>query len=220
MLLDSFRRRFNILKNNNTNIKRALDIGAYRGDFTETIRAVWPSCIVTQIEADERQAKFLQPNAIFALLGDKEEENRNFYTLDENRITTGSSIFLEQTPYYTNDTTRVIKKDMTTLDIIMSQIKEPDTQEEVWHKHGLVKLDTQGSELLILSGAKNFLRIERPRFILLECSVMEYNRGAPLINTTIEYMYDIGFKITDIFDVNYDATGKLMQTDILFEALF
>lgn len=190
-----------------------LDIGAYRGDFTDTVNSIWPTCIVYQIEADSRQKNYLKDNAIIALLGDEEKLNVNFYTLDQDKITTGSSIFLEKTSYYTDSTTVVLSKQMTTLDKLYDIYKFAGD----WKNYGLIKIDTQGSELLILEGAKKFLENKNPRYILLECSLIEYNLNAPKVSEVIHYMDKINYNIKDIFDLSYDSKGGLIQTDILFE---
>lgn len=215
MIIQNFRERFLVLKNNGCHIQYILDIGAYRGDFTDTINSVWPSALVRQIEADDRQKDWLHHNAIIALLGDIEKDEVDFYTLDENKITTGSSIFCELTSHYSENQRVVIKKKMTTIDSLDSSHNFYGN----WREHGLIKIDTQGSELLILSGASNFLNQRQPKYILLECSIQEYNRGAPDFFTVVEFMHKLQYKVTDIFDRAYDAKGKLLQTDILFERL-
>ena len=210
-MIESFARRFQVMKKNNVHIQYVLDIGAYRGDFTETVKSVWPTAIVRQFEADERQAPWLSNTAFIALLGDSEKEV-DFYTLSEDKITTGSSIYKELTPHYNSTTTLIQRKQMTTLDILDQKHNFFGN----WRANGLVKIDTQGSELLILAGAKQFLMRE-PRFILLECSVGKYNEGAPMLSTVIERMAALNYITRDIFDLSYDTTGNLIQTDILFE---
>lgn len=212
MILQNFKSRFEVLKRNGIHIQYVLDIGAYRGDFTETILSVWPSAIVRQFEADERQKPWLQGNAIYALLGDSKKVV-DFYTLAGDKITTGSSIFLEDTPHYNSSTTVVLKKEMTTLD----ELHKLHNFYGRWNTHGLVKIDTQGSELLILDGAEDFMESARPRFVLLECSVQQYNIGAPKINTVVEYMDKLEYAMVDIFDLSYSGNGSLLQVDILFE---
>ena len=108
MIIEPFARRFNVLKKLNYHIQYVLDIGAYRGDFTETVKSVWPTAIVRQFEADERQLPWLQSNSFNCLLGNEEKEV-DFFTLDESKITTGSSIYKELTPHYTAESTMVIK---------------------------------------------------------------------------------------------------------------
>ncbi len=213
MIIPPFQHRFKQLRATNNHIQCALDIGAYRGDFTETIRSVWPTCLVHQIEADERQRQYLQNNAIYSLLGDREEKDIPFYTLNDTKITTGSSIFLENTAHYNSSSTVTIYKTMTTLDSLAEKYRFAGD----WQNHGLIKIDTQGSELLILNGAQKFLSGRNPRYILLECSILEYNIGAPRIDQIINYMKTSQYNIVDIFDLSYDNSGSLLQTDILFE---
>jgi FkbM family methyltransferase len=213
VILESFRNRFTVLKSNGVNIQYVLDIGAYRGDFTETIHAVWPTAIVRQIEADDRQQGYLNKNAIIALLGNTSADAVDFYTLGDNKITTGSSIYKELTPHYTENTTVVIPKSMTTIDILAQEHNFFGN----WKELGLIKIDTQGSELLILEGATNFLAEKQPKFILLECSVIPYNQGSPIFAEAVEKMNKLKYTVKDIFDLSYNNQNQLLQTDILFE---
>mgnify|MGYP003345150036 CR=1 FL=1 len=213
MIITPFKNKFNILKSSGIHIQYVLDIGAYRGDFTDTIKSVWPSAIVTQFEADDRQSSWLSANAIIGLLGDVDGKEVDFFTLPPDKITTGSSIFKELTNYYTDNTTIVIEKEMTTID----SLNDKHNFFGNWQDNGLIKLDTQGSELLILNGAKNFLETKKPKFILLECSWLQYNEGSPLFLEVINHLDKLKYKAKDIFDMSYDNKGNLIQTDILFE---
>jgi hypothetical protein len=168
---------------------------------------------VWQIEADERQAPWLSDRAIIALLGDREQDNVNFYTLGEDKNTTGSSIFLEQTFHYNPMSTLVLKKHMTTVDALHRKHNFFGS----WSTNGLIKIDAQGAELLILKGASGFILDKLPLYILLECSIAEYNKDAPLFAEVIAYMAAIGYVAIDIFGTSYDERGTLLQTDILFE---
>ena len=201
------------MKNQGKHINYVLDIGAYRGEFTETVRAVWPAAIVWQIEADERQAEWLSDRAIIALLGDRERDDVNFYTLGMDKNTTGSSIFLEQTFHYNPLSTLVLKKHMTTVDALHRKHNFFGS----WSTNGLIKIDAQGAELLILKGAASFILEKLPRFILLECSITQYNKDAPLFAEVIAYMAKIGYAAIDIFGMSYGDRGVLIQTDIMFE---
>lgn len=85
-----------------------------------------------------------------------------------------------------------------------------------YENYGLIKLDTQGSELLILEGASKFLSERKPKYILLEASVSEYNEGAPRIPEVLTYMQKIGYTLFDIFGYKYNFDGSLLQTDLFF----
>lgn len=199
-----------VLKSNNININNLLDIGAYRGDFTRMVRNIWPEVKVWQIEADERQMPFLQTDAINALLSSVSNKEVEFYTLGENSITTGSSMFRELTGYYQNPL--VVTKRTTTLDDLMKRVNFRGN----WKNAGMVKMDTQGAELEILRGGENFIKTFQPKYFVLETSVKQYNAGAPLIGDIIEYMRTKGYSIQDIMSYVYDNTESLLQMDVLF----
>lgn len=209
--MDRFEYRLHVLKNNGVNITNLLDIGAYRGEFTKMVHRVWPNVRSWQMEADERQAPYLQSDAIFGLLSSKPNVEVDFYTLGTNSITTGSSMYRELTPYYNNPI--VIKKRTTTIDDVAKRVNFRGN----WKNCGLVKMDTQGSELDILMGGENFLKTYQPKFFIIESSVKRYNEGAPLIDDVISFMFNKGYRIRDFMSHVYDQTESLLQTDILFE---
>jgi FkbM family methyltransferase len=211
--MDRFEHRLNVLKNNGVNINNLLDIGAYRGEFTQMVRRVWPNVRSWQLEADERQGPYLQSDAIFGLLSSKANVEVDFYTLDTNSVTTGSSMYRELTSYYNNPI--VVKKRTTTLDDVMKRVNFRGN----WKNCGLVKMDTQGSELDILKGGENFLQTYQPKYFIIENSVKQYNAGAPLIDDVISFMFNKGYRIKDIMSYMYDQTETLLQTDILFERI-
>lgn len=183
-------------------IERALDIGAYRGEFTNLLKSIWPSIQVQQFEADERNKKYLKEDAFIGVLGD-ENKQVDFYTIEDTGwgTTTGSSIFLEQTNYYTNPT--ITKKKMSKLDDVVDMSGD-------WSK-GLIKIDTQGSELLILEGCKKLLSLN-PKYILIECSYIEYNKDAPMIAESLNYMHKIGYRPIDVIN------NTVNQADVLFKS--
>lgn len=212
--MSSIDHRFSVLKNSGVVISHLLDIGAYRGEFTKIVKKHWPAVTAWQIEADERQQPWLQTDAIFALLSDQSNRELDFFTLNnENSITTGSSVYKELTQYYKNPI--VVKKRTTTLDDISKRVNFRGN----WKNSGLIKLDTQGSELDILRGAENFLSTYQPKYILIEASVKPYNLEAPLVGDVIEYMRSKGYQIVDLMHCLYDSSESLLQIDILFNKI-
>ncbi len=207
--MKNFENRFRFHMSQGLRLDRALDIGAYRGEFSRLLHQLWPGIKVWQFEADVRQ-KPHNPEAFYVLLGDQQREC-DFYTVDEkDAFTTGSSIYRENTAFYRNPI--VMTKEMTTIDRIMERVDFSGN----WKGHGLVKLDTQGSEVDILKGARNFLETFTPRLILLEASVFPYNVGAPLIASVFAYMTSIGYRAIDVLDMQY-MDSVLNQMDVLFE---
>lgn len=77
----------------------------------------------------------------------------------------------------------------------------------------LLKVDTQGSELDILAGSSDF--ISSVKYVLLECPLVEYNLGAPNIQSYLSTMQDYGFVPIDITEVHY-MNHMAVQIDIAF----
>lgn len=208
----SFEQRFEVHARQGLRVERALDIGAYRGEFTGLLKKFWPRAQVWQFEADERQ-RARNPEAFYVLLGDSEREC-DFFTVDETRsFTTGSSIYMENTEHYRDPI--VLKLRMSTIDALMNTINFAGD----WRNHGLVKIDTQGSEIDILKGARKFLSVHQPLLILLETSFVPYNKDAPLIAEVFEYMTGLAYRADDIFDLQRAPDGRLVQADVLFRRL-
>ncbi len=203
-----FIERFFYLKRTGVELEQALDIGAYRGEFTSILKSVWPTCNIQQFEADKRNEQYLKSDAVFEVLGDQEQIT-NLHTIPDTGwgTTTGTSVFRENTSHYNQCDVEV--RQMKTLDSLVDMSGD-------WSK-GLVKIDTQGSEINILKGARKFLEC-RPRFLLLECSYVEYNKDAPLITDVFNYTKSIGYTPIDLLDNSY-LEDKLIQSDWLFETL-
>jgi FkbM family methyltransferase len=208
----SFENRFRHHIGKGLRIDVALDIGAFRGEFSRLLEALWPGVTTWQFEADERQQP-RNPDAHYMLLGNTQREV-DFYTVDEAVAwTTGSSIYRENTEFYRDPL--ILKKQMTTIDTLMETMDFSGD----WKAHGLVKIDTQGSELDILDGARGFFTRFAPRVVLLEVSVIPYNAGAPLMADVVAYMTRINYRPLDIFDLQYWPDGTLIQMDVLFESI-
>ena len=75
-----------------------------------------------------------------------------------------------------------------------------------------IKLDTQGSELDILSG---FTKLDLVDFCYVECPIINYNKGAPQINDYLDYFRGNKFVPLDILEV-HKMENILVQVDIIF----
>lgn len=71
-------------------------------------------------------------------------------------------------------------------------------------KPDLIKMDIQGAELDVLKGAADYL--VEAEHIILGLQRVEYNKGAPLRETVLEYMDKIGYDCMGMFmDNNLDG---------------
>jgi FkbM family methyltransferase len=120
-----------------------------------------------------------------------------------NGTDTGDSYYKETTKWY--DGKRSIKLPCTTLDNIVQTYKLP--------KPDFIKIDTQGSELDILSGAVD--TISDVKLIYTECPIIQYNTGSPGIQEYLNFFKKLNFIPVNIFEI-HRLEDVLVQIDIMF----
>lgn len=183
---------------------RVLDIGANIGQFHSLFKKYYSYSYVFSIEASpecEPELKKITNDYLIALLA-KDNSVYDFYSRKGDPTCTGNSIYRELTRFYSDDQIDVIKQEAIMLDNIFSRDTEFD----------LIKIDTQGSELDIISGGKKLC--SKAKGIILEVSLTPYNQGAPLYDDVITFMDNFGFTMTDILDEAFNNGSH--QQDILF----
>ena len=185
------------------------DIGAYEGVWTHSCKKVFPSSTYYQFEANSDKVSSLHDNPTICVLSDKDEDEVTYYK-SFHEIPTGNSILKENSLFYDDGKFTTEKRITTTLDTVVINKKYPYPD--------FLKLDTQGSEILILSGAPKCL--EHAQIVLMEVSLHQYNEKAPLIYDFLKFMDEKGFVTFDIVALNYLDYGKhsgiLTQVDLLF----
>ena len=183
-----------------------IDVGAHVGDWTRSIRKVFPVTPVLMIEARQSQSHFLERacrdmenvDYSIALLGSESRDAVEFYVHD-----TGSSLFSERS----NVTRSSSLLHMTTLDEVVNadlRLKAPL----------FLKLDVQGAELEVLRGAMTTISIAE--VVQLEIQILNYNEGAPSAAQVIAFMDDRGFAIFDIAGFVRPNGEDLVQMDVIF----
>jgi hypothetical protein len=66
----------------------------------------------------------------------------------------------------------------------------------------------------VLAGAKATLpQIE---VIVIELSLLEYNKGAPLIGDVVSKLNTLDFQMFDVYPLSRHRSGALMQADAIF----
>jgi FkbM family methyltransferase len=79
----------------------------------------------------------------------------------------------------------------------------------------VVKVDVEGAELDVLSGAPEVLRATE--LVLMEVSLFEFIPGAPQFHDVVSWMHDHGFVVADLFDPhNRLLDGALARLDVAF----
>lgn len=188
--------------------KVILDIGAHIGSYVDLFKMAFPEATIYAIEPDPLSYRFLSSKsceAIQELVSDISGKEVIFYT--KPGCPTGASYMREiYGGHYEQDNLELHIKTIS-LDDLVEKYRIP--------KIDLIKIDTQGSELDIFRGAKRVLSKYNPKFISMECNIVEYNSGAPLIDEQIGFMRELGYHILDITETHFIA-DRLVQVDFLF----
>jgi FkbM family methyltransferase len=181
-----------------------LDIGANIGQFHKLAQLIFPSSYIFSVEANlecESYLRDITSNYYIGLLA-KDNSEYDFYGRIADPIGTGNSYYKELTHFYSADQLRIIKQQGIKLDDLFTNDSTFD----------LIKIDTQGSELDIMTGGRNLCK--KAKAILLEVSLTKYNEGAPLYDEVLKYMDNFGFEKKDILDEAFNHGSH--QQDILF----
>ena len=187
-----------------------IDIGAFKGFWTDQVRKIYPSSDYYLFEAINYPEldRFKQDKKVSVfknvLLFD-EEKTVNWYE-EKN---TGDSIFKENTVHFEN--TVPIKRNTITLSKLT---KNEGILQNIENKNVFVKIDTQGSELNILKGGLDIF--SHTDYIILELPFFGvYNKGAPTFLEYIQFMDSIDFIPYDIVE-KHVSDGIMFQLDIIF----
>ena len=171
------------------------DVGSCVLHWTNEARRIWPGAQFYLFEAMSSCEFLYKENNLnyhMGLLSDQDGRELDFYQNEEHPG--GNSYYREnaevnpQAPLYFNESHR---RQMTSrcLDSVVVERRFPAPT--------LLKMDVQGAELDILRGALTTLQSVTD--VILELQVVEYNKGAPLRDTVLEYMNSLGFDCLGLF---------------------
>lgn len=182
-------------------IQVVYDIGAHIGSWTRDTVKILPDAKFYLFEPNEEHNESLEltGHKFYNVLLSNKPKEVEFW----QKNSTGDSYYKENTPFY--DDTTPIKLRTETLDEFVEKNKIPLPD--------FIKIDTQGSELDIILGAKNVLK--HAQLVLLECSLVEYNNGEPSFSSVVKEMMKNGFVPFYLTDT-YFYLEMLVQLDILF----
>lgn len=176
-----------------------------RGAFARTARHFFAQSPILMLEAqpgEEVQLKAIAaqlPDVDYriVLLGAENRADVAFHHVNAAINSSGSSLYDEQTSY-PRDT---ISLPMRTLDDVLAEMPG--------REFDLLKIDVQGAEIDVLRGAGRTLAgVEA---IVIELSLLEYNKGAPPIGETMRWLGEQGFALFDVFPLSRIPAGALLQ---------
>jgi FkbM family methyltransferase len=182
-----------------------LDIGAYEGCWAREFKSIFPGTSILMLEGQNEKERALintkkqykDVDYRIALLG----ANESLVTF--NKYETASSVLGEH--HATGAQTEIRK--LSSLDSVVS--KTP------FEKPDFIKIDTQGYELEVLKGGQKTLT--HAEFVLLEVSMLDIYKEAPLVADVIGYMRSKNFVLYDICTLmKRPLDGALFQSDFLF----
>ena len=185
------------------NISVIYDIGAYHGEWSKNLsKTSLKKKDFILFEANQSNSEYLKKSKFKYFIGvlSNEKKEINFYS----KKLTGDSYYREKTAGYDKNLEPEIVTTITLDEMIKKKnLKLPN----------LIKIDTQGSEIDILKGAKN--ATTNCDLIYLETPIIEYNLNSPSLNECVDYLKSINFIPFDICDVHY-YDKMLIQIDILY----
>lgn len=183
------------------NLKVIYDIGSYLGEFTKTTQQILPDATYHLFEPNVVHNDWVKDlGRVHNLYLSNEVKQAEFYSSNIS----SDSFYKEFTGVHEN--IEPLKVTTTALDRYVKEqgLEYPD----------LIKIDTQGSEIDILLGAKECAK--KAEFVILECPVVEYNRNGMLFNDYIAYMFSINYVPVYLTEVHF-LNGIICQLDVAFQ---
>ena len=191
------------VKSQGLEIKTVYDVGACVGKWTSQMKqSVLFDSDFYLFEGNPVYKDILSEQRSFVhigILSNPGRETVNFY----NGCDTGDSYYKETTDHY--DNRRPITLPCRTLDSVIEENNLPVPQ--------FLKIDTQGSELDIMAGAKRVMG--KADLVYLECPIIEYNKGSPNIFDYLMSMSSYGYIPTDVLEI-HRSEEVLLQIDVMF----
>jgi len=200
------------LKVNGFNPNTIIDCGAAWGEWCGLIKSIFQNSKILAVDANKWTPDNIPGSDIteITVLSDELDKEMTFYRkkehLENGTFCTGDSLFIEDTQHYQEHNT-------------VEEIVKTKTLKHLSNKHNLskidlLKIDTQGSEILIMKGlGESLYDVE---FIELETSLVEYNKGGCSFYDIIDFLKD-DFEIYDIIELHRHHQFYLCQIDVIFQ---
>jgi FkbM family methyltransferase len=201
--MDNLIQCIDTLSRNGLKIDNVYDIGACNGSWTRWIQhQILPNSKFFLFEANSNYFSDLITTGHPFFLNVLSDEGREFVDFYPG-FNTGDSYYKETTKWY--DDIKPTRTPCTTLDRLIEKNNLPIPN--------LVKIDTQGSELDILSASKKILGTTE--MIICEMPIIEYNRGAPNISHYLSFFQDHDYIPVEVVEI-HRAENVVLQLDLIF----
>jgi FkbM family methyltransferase len=182
-------------------IRVVYDVGAHNGSWTNQVSRILKSSDFYLFEPNKNHNSQLEKTGFKFFNDVLSDQTKTVEWYGVGGL--GDSYFKDSGQTFASISSRKVLSN--TLNHLVQENKLPIPQ--------LLKIDTQGSELDIVAGSSDFIGLVK--FVLLECPLIEYNLGAPNIQSYLSTMHNLGFTPIDITEVHY-MNNKVVQIDIAF----
>lgn len=199
----------------NYDFRTIVDIGANEGQFSDKVRALFPTAVIYAFEPLPDVFERLKNNfnddqkyhAINLGLGERKDE-LEFY---ENEYSPSSSFLthgdLLEENFEGLSKTKKVKVNVDTLDTVFSTYKISPPL--------LVKIDVQGFEDKVISGGVNILK--KASMIICEVSFVELYKGQLLFAEIFDKFRLLGFSyVGSMEQLRSPETNQILQADGIF----
>lgn len=188
-------------------IKIVFDIGAHKGEWASEIKNLMPNARMILFEANPIHSEVLKSKGFeyhIGILSKPGVKQCTFFSPDEHSSSTGASYYKEVTKLF--DSVEGVELAAGTLADIVSKAALPQPD--------FIKIDTQGSEIDIMSGGVDIFK--QARLVLIELPIIECNHHAPALDAYLNCMSELGFLPIELCEI-HKFGQVVIQVDILFQ---
>jgi FkbM family methyltransferase len=192
-----------------------LDVGAYEGEFTDSLLAYFTPQHVWLVEADPDQAIVLknkygaEPRCHVIPAAVTDRSGTVEFRVNEHRPSSSLVPIAAQTEEIFNKSmseARIVRVPAVSLDDLFQQHKLPVID--------LMKVDIQGAERLLIAGGQSALTQVRQLFV--EVWFEECYRGSALYPELHNLLTPLGFKLRSFHEFRKGPDGNLVYTNALY----
>ena len=197
--------------------KYILDVGANSGDFSREAWSVFgaasPPPRVLMFEGAAARAPTLAGVGFDFVISVMGACTRLVDWYASDTAHTGNSVLRENTAHF--KAVAPATEVMRTVDDLLATAPALAASGGALDGPALLKLDVQGSELEVIKGAAAALAATE--MLLLEVSVLPYNKGSPLVTEVLAAVGALGFDVLDLTEVHgAGPAAQLIQLDFSF----
>jgi len=170
------------LKRDGFEPKVIYDIGCCVLHWTKIARQIWPDAKIILFDAFQ-SAEFLFEGFDYhmGVLSDTDGKKVKFY---QNDYFPGGNSYYKENNDQVFPPERYIEKECKTLDTVVKERSFPPPD--------FIKIDVQGAEKDVISGATNTLKSVKHLIVEMQC--VDYNAGAPKVDATLPFIESKGFR--------------------------